>query len=260
MGDAAGRQPGGRGGAPCGNAVGVRGHGGALVVSIESLHNALARARQAEHGRAAALAEYRHRSRNDLQSLVGLILLRARGASVETQAALREAAGHALALAAVHSSLAASALPGGAAVVDAGALVHGICRGLAHPGADNASPDKTGAAGLSLAAVVVEAETWPISAERGVSFGLLLHRCVWLARRGAYPDGGGVVHVRFWRCGDRFRLEVEDAGRGMPAATGPSLGSRMLRALGAQLRGTFERGPGRDGGTRCVLIFPAAEP
>jgi two-component sensor histidine kinase len=77
------------------------------------------------------------------------------------------------------------------------------------------------------------------------------------------------VHVQFRRDGREFVLSVEDDGIGVPQEgeldrappavppRGSGLGTRLLRALAAQLRGSFTRGAGPDGtGTVAELRFP----
>jgi two-component sensor histidine kinase len=102
---------------------------------------------------------------------------------------------------------------------------------------------------------------------------------VFLVRRAADPilkyafpeERPGTVRVRFAREGAEFSLTVIDDGIGLPqegdldrAPPGPlprgsGLGTRLLRALAAQLRGTFTRRPGEGRiGTCAELRFPAA--
>jgi two-component sensor histidine kinase len=259
-------------------------HGCITACVVETMHNALrgqrmalAERERAEADRLVLLDEFRHRSRNDLQSLVGLLLLRARRATPEAGEALREAAGHALALARVHSRLAtASAAPGAqAAVVDTRAFILGLCSDMAAGAAGN---------GLRPVAIIAEAEAYPLSTERAVQLGLVLNETVTNALKYAFPlDRPGRVLVTFGREGDDFVLHVADDGIGLrepgsvcgaaticDAAGGcelaqpakpEGLGTRLLRALAAQLRGTFTRGRGEGGrGTCCMLRFPAVEP
>jgi two-component sensor histidine kinase len=94
------------------------------------------------------------------------------------------------------------------------------------------------------------------------------------AMKYAFPEGrSGCVKVNFARDGNEFVLLVADDGIGLPpegevenappAATpqDAGLGTRLLRALAAQLRGRFARRPGPDGrGTVVELRFAATEP
>lgn len=237
----------------------------AMVLVLETMHHAMARLRnaladlrRAEAGRVLLLHEFRHRSRNDLQSLVGLLLLRARGAPPEARVALREAADHALGLARVHTRLVAAARGDAGAVVDTAEFVLGLCDDLARGAAGD---------GLRPVALVAEAESHSLSTERAVHTGLVLNECVANALKYAFPsDQAGKVAVTFRRDGLEFELVVADDGCGLAAPRCPNalpstgLGTRMLRALGAQLRGSFKRGPGEYGGTVCVLRFPVPEP
>ena len=81
------------------------------------------------------------------------------------------------------------------------------------------------------------------------------------------------MSVRFAREGGEFVLTVADDGIGAaregdleaappaPPPTGSGLGTRLLRALAAQLRGSFSRRPGEGGrGTVAELRFPAMPP
>ena len=118
--------------------------GASIAVVVEVLHSALLRERRAraelarsEEQRRLLLHEFRHRTRNDLQSLAALLLLRARAAPSPAAAdGLREAAEHARALARVHAWLAHGDAPradgagGDAAHVDTRDFVEGFCRDL----------------------------------------------------------------------------------------------------------------------------------
>jgi two-component sensor histidine kinase len=224
---------------------------------LETLHRHAAQLRAAEHHRALLLAEFRHRARNDLQSLVGLLLLRARGAGPEAKEALREAAAHAHALASVHRRLeAAEADDEHGAYVDSGDFVRGLAKDL----------DRSGVDGLRPVALVVEAESHDIDTERAVSLGLVLNETLTNALKYGFPDERhGTVTITFRREGECFELVVEDDGVGLPDSgvvqpgTTPchrTLGTRLLRGLAAQLRGSFRRCRRSAGGTRCLLSFP----
>lgn len=231
--------------------------GTATALVLETLHHNLETLAAAERHRRLLLHEYRHRSRNDLQSLVALLLLRARSApSAEAKAALKEAADHARALARVHSRLQEVAPDAtGQAVIDTRAFVAGLVEDL----------DKGAAGdGLRPVAVVAHAEAHPLPSERAVQLGLVINEVVTNALKYAFPaDRPGLVAVRFWRDGADYILEIRDDGVGMAApsaAQGSGLGTRLLRALASQLRGNFIREPAPGGGTLCTLRFPAGAP
>jgi two-component sensor histidine kinase len=259
--------------------------GAVISLTVETLHRALAdlqRAlddlarsnadlRRSEERHGLLLREFRHRTRNDLHSLVGLLRLRARAApSDAAREGLREAVEHAMALARVHTHLAGTDNVGGAyggeaAVVDTRPFVEGLCADIAAA--------QTGE-GLRPVALVAEAEAHALDTERAVQLGLVLNEAVTNALKYAFPEErAGTVRVRFAREGEEFVLAVADDGIGLPAEgevagappapppRGSGLGTRLLRALAAQLRGSFSRRPGEGGrGTVAALRFPAASP
>jgi two-component sensor histidine kinase len=244
----------------------------AMAFVIESLHRAVAAAREArdaaaraERGRALLLQEFRHRTRNDLGSLVGLLYLRARAAGSEAvREGLREAAQHALALARVHTRLALADTDEGA-TIDTRTFVLGLCADL-----EAAGPGE----GLRPIALVSDAESHHLDSERAVQLGLVLNEAVTNALKYAFPEGrGGTITLSFRRCGPNFVLRVADDGVGLPPdgeldpspdlarSGGSGLGTRLLRGLAAQLRGTFKRRPAIDAtGTVAELRFPVEAP
>jgi two-component sensor histidine kinase len=126
-------------------------------------------------------------------------------------------------------------------------------------------------------ALVAEAEAHPLDSERAVQLGLTLNEAVTNALKYAFPEErAGTVRVRFAREGGEFVLTVADDGIGLPregevaggavpprrlASSGGGLGTRLLGALAAQLRGSFKRLPGEGGvGTVAELRFPVQAP
>jgi two-component sensor histidine kinase len=250
---------------------------GAITAGVvEALHRAVAQLQAmhdklllSERARGLLLREFRHRTRNDLNSLVGLLMLRARtAASDAAREGLREAADHALALARVHARL---TLDDGLnhdaerPMVDTRDFVTGLCADI---------EASLFGGGLRPIRLIADAEAHRISAERAVPLGLVLNETVTNSLKYAFPeDRPGAVHVRFARKGEEFVLTVTDDGIGLPpegelvgappgkAAQDSGLGTRLLRALAVQLRGHFTRRPGEAGlGTVAEMYFPVAEP
>jgi two-component sensor histidine kinase len=247
--------------------------GAVMSLSIEALHKALADAQQAhaglarsERARSLLLQEFHHRTRNDLTSLVGLLLLRARSApSDAARAGLREAAEHAMALARIHTRLAPKVGldENGAAFVDTREFIAGLCTDLETAQAGD---------GLRPVALIAEAEAHTLDAERAVHLGLVLNETITNSLKYAFPeDRAGTIRVCFRREGDQFVLTMADDGVGLPPEGdmdggalprhGTGLGTRLLRALAAQLRGSFTRRLGGcSTGTFAELRFPVETP
>jgi two-component sensor histidine kinase len=253
--------------------------GSAVAIVLEALHKAWAATHQAhtalqeahdeltrsERARGLLLHEFRHRTRNDLASLAGLLLLRARRAPSEAaQSGLREAADHAMVLARVHTRLAPeNDLNRDATIVDTRDFIAGLCADLERAQAGD---------GLRPVSLVVDAEAHSLSTERGVQLGLVLNEAVTNALKYGFPDDRpGTIRVHFRREGSSFVLTVSDDGIGLPKEgdislearrpPGSGLGTRLLSALAAQLRGTFTRRPGDcSTGTLAELRFPVEAP
>jgi len=227
---------------------------------IETLHRSLEELNETKRKHLLLIKEYRHRTRNDLQSLVGMLLLRARMSKNEaSKEGLREAAGHAMSLARVHTRLEQAEVASGShATTDTRRFLCGLCDDL-HK-AFNTD-------GLRLIAFETEIEEHTITTERAVHVGLVLNEIVTNAVKYAFPDEReGHIKILFCRIGDDFILRVVDNGVGMPPMDDGSrgkqtsgLGTRLLQALAAQLRGSFRREIGHGGeGTVAELRFPVA--
>jgi two-component sensor histidine kinase len=165
-----------------------------------------------------------------------------------------------MALARVHTRLARNARDD-AASVDTQDFVGGL-------GADLQAA-QTGE-GLRPVALSVAAESHTLDAERAVQVGLVLNEAITNALKYGFPDErAGTVRVTFVRDGAEFVLTVADDGVGLSeddsaegrtpsSPRGTGIGTRLLRALAAQLRGSFSRRLGEDGvGTIAELRFPA---
>jgi two-component sensor histidine kinase len=227
-----------------------------LVNAIEHLTASERGLKESERHRTLLLHEFRHRTRNDLQGLTGLLLLRARSAKAgdDPAEALREAAGHALALARVHSRLVAADLGDMAgAVIDTREFVHGLAEDIMRAGSGN---------GLRPVALHVTVESHSLPAERAVPLGLVLNECITNSLKYAFGiEEVGTLRVEFYREADDFVLTIADDGAGLSGAA-DGLGTRLLRALAAQLRGRFARTPAtiEGSGTLNVMRFAVASP
>lgn len=233
------------------------------IAELETTHGRLDRA---ERARGLMLREFRHRTRNDLAALFGLLTLRARMAPSETaREALREAADHAMALSRVHTQLATENGP------NAGTGVGDREHRRPHPRSLRRSRSRAVRRGMAGGAaggcgVAHPAERTRGAARPDVERGGCECPALRLSRqpRGA---GAGALRAR----GEEFVLTVSDDGIGLlpeeelsvgsavRRPVGPGLGSRVMAALAAQLRGTFTRQAGPEGvGTVAELRFPVA--
>ncbi len=241
-----------------------------IVFIVDAMHEGLSKLRRvtadlrvAEQGRTLLMNELRHRVRNDLNALVGLLHLRARAAqSAEAQNELRAVADHIVALTRIHGRLGPDGKDG--LTVDTSEFIVGLCADLRSAQAGE---------GLRPITLETEIETHTLPVERAVPLGLILNESITNALKYAFPDDrSGTICVQFKREEKRFLLLITDDGVGLaehgkvqgavPAAPLSSgLGTRLLRALAAQLRGSFSRYTTETGtGTVVEVRFPAEGP
>lgn len=228
--------------------------------NLGDLQRATKDLRTAEQSRALLMSEFRHRIRNDLNALVGLLHLRARAtAQAPVREELRAAADHIIALTRIHARLTPDERNG--LTVDAREFLVGLCADLRNAQAGE---------GLRPVALIAEVESHTLTMECAVPLGLVLNEAVTNALKYGFPDDlSGTVHVYFKRVGDQFVLVVKDSGIGLvrqkneidtadrASNCSTGLGTRFLRALAAQLRGSFSRHSRADDmGTLVELRFP----
>ena len=215
-----------------------------------SLADARARAVAGEREREMLLAEFRHRVSNDLQRLSSMILMQAK-ASPAAATELRAAASRIQVIAAVHSRLARR---DGHVQVDMREFLHDLVADL-----------RASLTSLYPVGLFVDAEAHALSVSRAGSVALIANELVTNALKHAFPDLSreGAVTVGFRREGVDFLLTVTDDGVGMAHPTcqpGAGMGSRLVRALAAQLGGHVQTTSELGAGTRHVLRFPVAPP
>ncbi|MGB3795855.1 MAG: histidine kinase dimerization/phosphoacceptor domain -containing protein [Alteraurantiacibacter sp.] len=105
----------------------------------------------------------------------------------------------------------------------------------------------------------IEAET--VDADLGITLGLLINELVTNAIKYAYPDRAGPIHIKGYRAGDSYNVEVADQGEGFPESfnslteRSSSLGMRLIKSLGRQIEATVSFS--EPGNTGLVTIhFP----
>lgn len=199
------------------------------------------------------LTEQAHRIRNDLNALVGILQIQANADPVAAEA-LNTAARRVLILGRVHGRLSSDS--DAEAVVDSRLFLEDLVADL-----------RVGVEGLRPIALTVMAEAHPLALARAGDVGLVANELITNALKHAFPGAReGVVRVSFRRDGDLYDLTVADNGVGYAAGRASEddqaggLGSRILRALAAQLGGRLTVTSGEVGGTTCRLKFPVAPP
>lgn len=223
-----------------------------------SLREARVRAEAGEREREMLLAEFRHRVSNDLQRLSSMILLQAK-ASPAAGAELRAAASRIQVLAGVHNRLARR---DGHVQVDMREFLYDLIADL-----------RASLTSLYPVGLFVDAESHALPVSRAGSVALIANELVTNALKHAFPEPAreGAITIGFRRDGIDFILTVADDGVGMTeppcrSGDGPGdsrsvgMGSRLVRALAAQLGGHVETTSQPGGGTRHVLRFPAQPP
>jgi light-regulated signal transduction histidine kinase (bacteriophytochrome) len=95
-----------------------------------------------------------------------------------------------------------------------------------------------------------------VPTDRAVPLGLVLTELVINANKYAYGGAAGPIEIALEQDRSDFRLTVADRGRGKHG-NGQGFGTRMMRALVAQLSGALEYGDNRPG-LRAVLTAPIA--
>lgn len=125
-------------------------------------------------------------------------------------------------------------------------------------GALIAELEQTWSTPLSRRTLQLVAEPLKLATDKAVAVGIIVNELVSNACKYAYDSTtSGEVRVLLSREEpDRFRLRVEDDGRGMPAdgvAIGTGLGSKIVRAMADTLRTVIEFDTGAPG-TRVSLV------
>ena len=212
----------------------TRRSGGATVDAVAEAARALAQERM-------MLGELQHRSKNDLQLILALLVMQRRKLP---DAEARRVFGHVLervsAIGMAHDQL---SVAGGAGQVDLAGYLQALC--------GNLSQRKEGVA------IETALEAADMPHPRAVPLGLIVNELVTNALKHAFPEGRrGTIRVEFRiPPGGEGRLCVRDDGVGMGPARPGSSGTDLVRRLVRQVGGRLER-PEQECGTAVCVTFP----
>jgi two-component sensor histidine kinase len=194
-----------------------------------------------------ALAEIDHRTVNNYQTVLALILAQARDADPAVKEALLQVADRikAIALASKHLALSSESLEEVRVTHHLGELCSQIRQGLSRPGVN----------------LECRFEDVGIDAEQAIAMSILVNELVTNALKHAFPDDRqGEIRVSLGRSASGLTLEVADDGVGMKSnaeTRGNGLGTRLVATFTKQLRAHHEIETG-NGGTRHRIHFPLA--
>ena len=193
------------------------------------------------------LDEVRHRVKNNLQIVSGLLSLQARNLPPEARLPLREMQERIRAMGRAHDQLYRSTEAGSFAV---DRLVQDLCEDLGHLYA-------TGAGQVTCSVDAGEPLSLPV--EVAVPVALIVNEAVVNAYKHAFPHGrSGRIGISLHRRADGQRIEVRDDGVGLgedqAKPAGQLVGMRLIRMLAAQIKATASWHT--DGGTLFVLELP----
>lgn len=195
----------------------------------------------------ALLSEVNHRLANSLALVSSLVGLQAKAVKDDiAKQALVETQDRIFAISLVHKRLYASNTVG---VVQLDDYLTGL---LEHLRASLRNEGK----GLTL---VHEIPALPLVTDASINLGVVVTEWVTNAFKYAYPDGVGEVRVKVKEApGDMLELIVEDDGVGHAQGTpakGTGLGTRIVTAMAASMKGTIEYRNGQPG-MSAHLTFP----
>jgi PAS domain S-box-containing protein len=166
------------------------------------------------------LKEVTHRVKNSLALVSSLLKLQARTLESDARHALQEASRRVIAVASVHDQLWRSAE---VRDIDLQPFLSDLCSKIA----EAAPGHKT----------VWRIEPAVVSTELAVPIGLFINELLTNAYKYAYPEGeeGEVRILGTCEPEGRYRLEVSDSGRGLPAGFGPAKTENRGKCLGMQV-------------------------
>jgi two-component system, sensor histidine kinase PdtaS len=199
---------------------------------------------------AILLDELRHRTKNELQLIHAILHMQGRSIASPEQAqeALVSAANRVMVLGRAHERF---SLQGRKSIIDLCQFVEDLCNDL-----------RVSVLGPQSILVSNEMEHCYLGMEKALPVGLILNELVTNAIKYAFPENRpGNIRVKLFRQAQQLCVCVADDGIGPSPTQGSGKGSgqRLVRALTSQINGTLEITQGPNGGTQCMVCFPAPE-
>ncbi|MDQ4086877.1 MAG: DUF4118 domain-containing protein [Pseudomonadota bacterium] len=183
---------------------------------------------EANQHRALLLSDINHRIKNHLASVAGtLVMDRKRVEDPAARASLDAAISRLGVLGRVYTRL---HLSGASVEIDAREFLEELCSDL--------NSSVIGLRPISLACSLDPAK---MDAQAAVTLGLIVNELVANSIKYAFPEGeAGDIQVHLRDSAAGYELEVRDNGRGGLAEGVPGTGTKLVRALVAQMRGTVD--------------------
>jgi two-component sensor histidine kinase len=190
--------------------------------------------------RALALRELRHRTVNNLQSIMATLNVEMRATNdPAVRQALQRVILRVSGIGKAEASL-ANAERGGSA--DLQIFLHGLCSALAMP-----------------PRVRMVTDLMSVRAERraALPIGLIVNEAVTNSLKHAFPDQRGTISVSLQAISNmRARVSIRDDGVGLLGHWNPGSGTEIMNALAHNFGATIMRSAGAGGGTTVTLEFP----
>ncbi|BBB97253.1 MULTISPECIES: sensor histidine kinase [Bradyrhizobium] len=177
------------------------------------------------------LQELAHRTKNDLTTIVSMLRLQARAdVNPEVQAALHAAIGRVEVIAKVHDRLHSM---GGDGKILLGPYIETLCGSLGDL-----------QRGVRPIAVRVRCDEISLASVQAANIGLIVNELVTNAFKYAFPnERAGAIDVDVKADERRLSIVVKDDGVGCPSEAKTGMGSRLIKLLAAQMKGSVSRSP-----------------
>jgi two-component sensor histidine kinase len=200
-----------------------------IAAVTETLRQAIERLAVAKAHVEMLLEELRHRTKNDLNTVISILQLQARTVSnTEAQSALASAISRVQVVAQVHDRLHDT---GSDRTVQLAPYIEGLCQNLAdfHRG-------------IRPIAIRIKCDDILLKSSHAGLLGLIVNELATNAFKYAFPgDRTGLVEVAVQADGPHITITVTDDGVGCPSDANDGLGTRLIKLLAAQMKGAMTR-------------------